>query len=176
MVVGTIWRRYRSSWAASRTVRDREMALKTKNVGPYRMLALALTEAGIAPGAWCAWSVDVWRRYIEPVRTPSVVWLCSKARVEAHGGDWFLSDLPLYVGGQAQFGQRHRLLINRWRAMRLEVLQVVERTGSLDRARRVVQRHFPEGVYEMLVERARDEARRAQELLMDQVAKGHSLW
>jgi hypothetical protein len=150
---------------------------RSKHYTDLCLCADALTEAKIAPAAWCAFSTDVWKKYAfgQRGKLPPVTWVCSSDRIEDRM-TWFLAELPRYDGGQMWLGDVHRDLLNRWWRMRREIQQVAVRDGSLARAREVVARHFPRGQWDVLVERARVEATKVKQMLEHEVKRGGFLW
>lgn len=168
--IGAMNRRFRQRYRMPRDVRASAYFFD------LMLCADAMLEVGVAPAAWCAFSVDVWVHYVARGKPP-ITWVCDYKRVlnvEKH--DWFLSELPRYDGGRLHVGEAHRDLLNRWWRMRRAVLSLVGRGAPLDRVRKLVQRHFPAGLWDMMVAGARTEALAAQHELVDKAKAGMSLW
>ena len=129
-----------------------------------------LLEAEIAPAAWVAWSVDIWREYRgAKVKPPAPDWVFSANRISERGG-WFRSEGASYVGGQVRFGPSHRELIARWNGMVAALMRKPEAPEE------VAAQHFPDGLYDVLVAKARREAAEEGARLRAVVERGGFPW
>lgn len=140
-------------------------------------VAKLLREKGIAPAAWCAFSIDTWQKYgpkaqaRDPNKRASVFWVFLASRVEERSG-WFSSEYSRYSGGTAIFGRLHKELLQRYAALRSAL-----RPGmTLADREQLVQKYFPRGRYSKLVEAARDEAFETERQLYRQVERGVFVW
>jgi hypothetical protein len=167
---GAVSKRYKRQHALVRRGAD---PLASKYVFELTEAAEALGERGIAPAAWCAFSVDVWTAAPQGRNLPPVGWVLSEKRI-AEREDWFWNESIRYAGGQLCVGEPHRELLRLWSRMRADLLCHT----SLDETavRRLVHRHFPPGRYDVLLDRAQCDARDAQATLDRMVREGRFLW
>lgn len=174
---GGVEKRYRAPcWAFD----FRKPLSASKFYGELCLGATALCERAIAPAAWVAFSIDVWRRYVAPAmppkvqRTPPAVgWVFSPDRI-AERADWFAAERVRYEGGQLYVGDAHRDLLRVWQRMQRDLLCHMPTDATAAAA--VVRRHFPGRAYAKAVERACDEAEYARTLLQQSLTRGDFLW
>lgn len=139
--------------------------------------AKLLRTKGIAPAAWCAFSIDTWQKYgpkaqfKDANKRASVYWTFSPKRIEERSG-WFSSEYSRYSGGTAIFGRMHKELLQRYGALRMALRPRM----TLDERRALVERYFPRGRYNKLVEAARDEAFATEQDLYGKVERGVFVW
>lgn len=138
----------------------------------YAMMAEcaeALLAEDIAPAAWAAWSVDLWRSSRGKDRPPPVRWCLSPKRVEEKAG-WFRSEEGGYSGGRVVTGRMHARLWEKWNGMAQEM-------GDPDNdPAEVLERWFPGDLYERMHEAAQWEAEDYQRRLNRQKAEGRFIW
>jgi hypothetical protein len=138
----------------------------------YVMLVVGarlLIEQEIAPAAWCAWSMDIWKLRSGATKPPPIAWVFSEGRVRERCG-WFRSEAASYEGGQALYGREHRRLLARWHRMFGELLR------GRDPPEVIVAQHFPDGSYEHGMKRARKEREETMARLDRMVEHGGWLW
>jgi len=148
-----------------------------------------LRELEVAPGAWIAWSFDMWKDEIaseaKPSKKPSKP---GKRRRRAKRGSfpspkfcfslkhindhfkWFRSEENQYEGGRTIFGERQRALMQRYDDMRRAVIH--DGLSLADAA----EKFFPGDSYEREVEAVREEVVENREKLVRQAWEGKFLW
>ena len=87
---------------------------------------------------------------------------------------WF-SSTSKASGGRALVTKAHRKLLSKYRAMKKAVRQLGA-NASIAQVRSVVEQHFPNGLYELMVQQAKTESQAAQFKLEDAVRKGKWIW
>lgn len=126
----------------------------------------------IAPAAWCIHRIDVWRKLPKsPSRplTPSITWVFSldaisdakrwKFRAEYERGS---------LGGRMIFSKVHLRLLAIYNAMHADLRRM--------RKADAVAKHFPNGLYDELVDQARRESAEISYRLSGDVARGRHVW
>lgn len=134
-----------------------------------------LTELRRAPHAWCAFSASVWRSYHGrggPKAAP-IPWVLSLKRIDTRE-EWFAWEETKYAGGRVFIVPAQRELMDRYEGMRLTLL----RQPLLDakRVRKIVGASFPDGLYERLVDDAREQVSRRVDALHRRVQRGGFIW
>lgn len=138
------------------------------------MIASAATmlEHNIAPAAWVAWSVDLWRRDTAKTMKPPLTWVFSPARIEKRRG-WFSSEgIMEYSGGRVIVGPKRAALVQSYMAMRREI----DIAGAWDAPQAIVKKFFPGNTYERELGGVRAEVKKDQEALKARVEAGEILW
>lgn len=135
--------------------------------------AVLLDELGIAPAAWAAWSVDVWKDRIQGNgkrhRPPPLEFVFSKAHISKRGG-WFAREVSAYGGGKVVQGPRYQELVRLFDGYYRESFKTPETEHAA-----LVERWFPggwQGWYER-AQREGDDKRRSMELMVE---SGEFLW
>lgn len=134
--------------------------------------AKKLLEHDIPPAAWAAFSLDVWRKYGEgkgSEKPPALQWVFAAKRIEERRG-WYKAESSSYTGGRVLFGKSAKELFERYQQMRVGLL-----CTELPVAQ-VVAQHFPDGLYDRLLRRAREEAQAERTRLKAALAQGEWLW
>lgn len=141
--------------------------------------AAILAAEEIAPAAWAAWSVDVWRDYVATRSTnenpPRLSYVFGAKRLEdPRVRGWFARDGGAAAGGRVIFTPEHRALVLRWQRMK----QDAARRGAVtpEELSAVALRWWPPGSYDAAVRRARDAASREERALRDRVERGDFVW
>jgi hypothetical protein len=138
-----------------------------------RLVAAArlLIADDIAPGAWCIFSCRVWRttRPGQAGKVPPVPWVFSGNRLTKRAG-WFWSYQGNDFGGRAVMGPKLKDLAHRYARMQHALDGL--RTDEPQVVREVVERFFPDGLYDQLVVEARDEAAQTTASIKRRVAEG----
>lgn len=148
------------------------------NLPALAAAARLLEAAEVAPAAWAAWSVDVWRDYVAKgtrENPPRLPWVFGAKRLEdPRVLGWFAREGGAAAGGRVIFTPEHRALVLRWQRMRAEVL----RTGAITPAElaAVALRWWPPGAFAAAVSRARDAASREERGLRERVERGEFVW
>ena len=143
--------------------------MKSKYAALLVAAARKLIEHKIAPAAWCAWSVDVWRNTQHG--SPPLGMVFGLKRIDERRG-WFHSELQNYAGGLTIYGKTYRALLKAWTDMAGELY----RLRDSSKAPEVVERYFPGRRYEDLVAAAREEAAATTRRLREAAERGVWLW
>lgn len=134
--------------------------------------AVMLRDNKIAPVAWAWWSCRVWRSYgVGKAAAPPLSWVLSCARIAEHRG-WFEQEGGNDVGGTIVRAPAARELGDRYRSMRLQMTWAT----SVEQMQEIADRHFPVGVYDALVAKAREQTAETQASLDRAVANGVWIW
>ncbi len=152
---------------------------RCKNIARQRNYTLlckaadAMCAARIAPIAWCLSSWAQWR-HINPAEPfPRIPWIMRVDRIEKRAGQF---DNARYAGGRVVVGRKHRELIERWLAARTALQKLANAQVSDARMAKCVRRHWPEGLWETMVEDAVAQAQAKQKQLDADAARGVWLW
>jgi len=155
-----------------------ELKMVEANLPLLTSAAALLAAEEIAPAAWAAWSVDIWRDYVasrskneNPPRLPFV--FGAKRLEDPQVRGWFGKE-GAALGGRVIFTPEHRALVLRWQRMRFDVM----RRGAItpEELSAVASRWWPPGAYDAAVRRARETASREERALRDRVERGEFLW
>lgn len=141
--------------------------------------AEAMLDAGFAPAAWCAWSLDAWKE-TGPVGhrevPPPVKWALSPVRM-ATARAWFCEARPNYMGGRLVPNRYAAELAERWQAMRAALLAALARGERSRRAlAAVADAVLPAAEADRLLVRAHAEAERLRMNMDHAVRMGAFLW
>jgi hypothetical protein len=124
----------------------------------------------IAPAAWAAWTIDVWRQGGQKDDPPiTLVW--AAGMIEKKRG-WFGRECATYMGGRVLFGEKHRELLRRWTSMGYALLREPDPSA----APAIVERWFPGATYDVLVRAATVEAATKTAELRERMESGEWLW
>lgn len=133
----------------------------------------------IAPAAWAAWSVDIWRDYVASRSSnenpPRPAYVFGAKRLEdPRVRGWFAREGGAAAGGRVIFTPEHRALVLRWQRMKHEAM----RRGAVtaEELSAVAFRWWPPGAFDAAVRRARDAASREERALRDRVERGEFVW
>ena len=146
-------------------VRSRWLATLTK-------AADAFQQHDVCPAVWLLWVAKEWhqRRGPKPIPMPAAF---AVGRIERHHG-WCLSD-AYHPPARFEPQSLHKALIRRHALMMRDLRRLNgDTTPSVVRA--VVERRFPAGEWEQLVDAARAEAEVAQSRVTHQARRGDWLW
>lgn len=130
-----------------------------------------MVEREIAPAAWAAWSMDVWKTYTEKRKPPPVAWVFGPKRLAEKRG-WFEHEESSYLGGTVLSTPKRTALLRRYLAMRA----AVEAAEAWSDPREIVSRFFPDDLFDRLVVEAREEVARVRERVQRRVDAGEFLW
>jgi hypothetical protein len=149
----------------------------------WRMLVTAaekLEEYGIAPMAWCVWSVRRWYLirthlpgYVKgaPVSQPPIPFVLSAKKIEERCAEeekrYVVTDSA--VGGRAIVGKTHKSLLVRYGEMRSAIVSGSTRAAA-------VAKFFPGSLYDDMVDAARAEAVEIRSRLESDAARGRMIW
>lgn len=142
----------------------------------YRMLTDAvhtLRDLGIAPASWVMFSLEVWSKYgfgTSKQKRPPLPWVFGCARIEQHC-DWFFDSSATSFQKRLVFPPAAQDLLKRYGQMMFELRQ---KKGESRRA--VVERYFPDGLYDKLLRRSQWQADELSETLTAKVARGEWVW
>lgn len=171
-----VTRHFFGAWVGSfpKPVTAQELR-RHRHAGLLNAAAERLTLLRRAPIAWCAFSAQVWRSYHGrggPKAAP-VQWVLSLNRIDARE-EWFAWEQAKYAGGRVLIVPAQQELLRRYEEMRVELL----RHDQLDekRVRRVVNGSFPNGLYDQLVEEAREQVSDRMNALQRKVQRGGFIW
>lgn len=148
---------------------------RSKNFKALVDAGKALIDHEIPPAAWAAFSVDTWRKYSHEAlakKPPPVTWAMNAKRINDRRG-WFRAESDNYTGGRVIYGNAHQDLIKRYDLMRREARAALADGRPVSE---VVERHFPDGMFQRLVDQARREAVENQQRLRHLVQRGEWLW
>lgn len=162
------------------TYRDPRAVLSSKHADTLVTALPLLLEYRIAPAAWTAFSIHVWKNYVmrgdgklgdipskirRPRRNtpPPPKWVFSGKRLEERS-EWFIWHEATCRGGQLRFSKAHRELGTRHRRLR-EALRVVSDDLSHDVVRGLVAEHLPPATYKRLLADAKAHAEFEQDRL-----------
>lgn len=131
-----------------------------------------LSDYDIAPAAWAAFSVEVWKRHESSKKPPPINWMFAPNRIEERR-EWFEEEEGAYNGGRVVYGEAAQDLMRRYVQM-LGTLTWAKKTEV--EVKKVVERFFPDGLYDRLLAVAREQARDDQRLLDEAVVRGEWVW
>lgn len=151
---------------------------RSKLYGTLVACARALVRHEIPPAAWAAFSMDVWKRYGNgkaKLKPPPVRWVFTEKRVEDRKG-WYRAEGGA-SGGQIIFGDAHKDLMRRYTAMQRDIGHAtVNGMVGVAQARQIVDSHFPDGLYDRLVDEAKAEVDDNKARLRRLVERGEWVW
>lgn len=126
---------------------------KSKHMPLLLKAAEFMLEREIAPSAWAAWSVDIWKQYTTDKKPPPVAWVFgSKRLIERRG--WFEAEEGSYCGGTAQLGPKRDALMKRYMMMRY----AIQNARAWNNPGPIVARFFPDDLFARMVEDAKAES------------------
>lgn len=137
---------------------------------PLAAAADALVRLEVAPAAWAAFSVDVWKRFSDGTRPPPLTWVWSRDRI-VERREWFQSEENGYVGRRLVLTKAHHALLRRYNAMRYALIRSDPEQHSA-----IIEKHFHGDKYARLVEAARRATLSEQHRLNEQAEIGAWLW
>jgi len=162
------------------TRKDPRAVLESKHAHALVQALPLLIEYRVAPAAWSAFSVHVWKNYVMrgdgklfdvPSRIrrprkhtpPPPKWVFSLKRLEERS-EWFAWHEATCRGGQLKLSKAHRELAARHRRLRASLTREgVELTE--ERVRELVAEHLPHATFERLVREATAHAEYEQDRL-----------
>ena len=155
------------------TFRGRGKRSKIVKHRPVLLAAAAMfVEHEIAPAAWLGFSFDVWGAKQHDLKPPPIAWAYNADRIEKRRG-WFRSEgASQYKGGLAMTTPGLRSLRKRYASMQSRLLSLRGDPPTDAQVLAVVEKYFPSGLYDVLVDKARDEALEQQERLRHRAAAG----
>jgi hypothetical protein len=125
----------------------------------------------LAPAAWAAWSMDVWKTYTEKSRPPTVAWVFGPKRLVEKRG-WFESQESSYLGGTLLPTPKRDALFRRYMSLRY----AIHNARAWDDPAPFVARFFPDDLFDRLVAEARAEVERARARVQREVDSGRFFW
>jgi hypothetical protein len=134
--------------------------------------AAKFIEEDIAPAAWCAFSVDVWRMAGQK-SAPPVKWVFAAKRIEERAG-WYRRESESYSGGRLLYTDTARDFMRRQANLRDALHVQAPRTETELRA--LVAHYFPAGLYDELLAALRAEATVLNDELVNVVSLGEWVW
>jgi hypothetical protein len=150
---------------------------RSKFYKPLLAMVKEFRERDISPGGWIAFSIDEWRGFGKdkdakgkPV-FPPIPWLFSTKRLEEQE-QWFLSDEHLYQSDTQQYGvigKQFLQIVGQMQAM------LISRLYDGRTEQEVFDRCFPNGSYDKLVEKVKEESAALQELIDARLRSGEWL-
>lgn len=132
-----------------------------------------LADYDIAPAAWAAFSVEVWRRYEGAKKPPPINWMFAPNRIEERR-EWFEAEEGAYDGGRLIHGEAAQDMMRRYAQMQGALTWSQARTE--EEVRKVVERFFPNGLYDRLLAKAHEQAQDDQRRMTEAVARGEWVW
>ena len=81
----------------------------------------------------------------------------------------------IFCGGRALITKAHRKLLSKYRALKRDVRHLGADVSG-EKLCSVVEKHFPNGLYELMVQQAKAESQAAQFKMEDAVRKGKWIW
>lgn len=141
---------------------------KSKHFKALAEAAQTMIANDVAPAAWIAWSIDVWKNYGKTDKAPPIAWVLASARIETRLG-WFHNECDAYGGGLLIISPAHKDLLYRHARMTTAINRRVP-------PREAAAQHFPDGLYDKLVVKAREESRDLHARVRAQAARGQWVW
>lgn len=144
----------------------------SKHVKLLHAAARAFLRHDIAPAAWVAWSISVWRQH-KPKDFPPLAWVFGVKRIDERRG-WFRDEATEFLAPGVQVPPAWTEL----RARHAELLRALLAEPALtpETAAEVVDVFLPRSLLNALIERARHQAREAQSDLRERVYCGAWVW
>ncbi len=127
----------------------------------------------IAPLAWVAFSVDVYRQYAARKSPPGVVWTYAPTRIEERK-DWFGYAEQKFRGGRLIIEPEHRELITSFERMRYALMLVSPLSES--RVDRIVRAHLSPQKYERLVDALEDKTEEKRREFRRAIQRREWIW
>jgi hypothetical protein len=164
-----VYRKYKTkSWVLVRGALQ-----NSKHYELLRKAVAVLTEHDISPTAWVEWHMNRWREWKGGKIAPPISATYDPAKIQKWRG-WFAKSSDTN-GGKAIISKNHRNLLQKYRAMRRDI----RRAGvlaELPDILNIVAAHFPDGLYDLLVQKAKVEAEAKQFKMEDSIRKGKWIW
>ena len=152
-----------------------------------------MLEYKLAPAAWTAFSIEVWRRYVVQGRdrswdsTPSerrtrkdspppVKWVFAGKRLEERT-DWFAFVESKFRGGRMVISPAHHELLRRHNAMRADLFELCKSEPALlETVQAIVKKHYPDTTVKRLTAKAEEDTLVQQDQWTKDLARGKWLW
>ena len=149
-------------------LRGRGKLENSKHLKLLMEAAELMREYDMAPAAWACFSIDGFR-HVNDRGKPPIQWVYKHERLEEYQG-WFRREAPHYSSKRVVYPKPAQDLIKRYGLMRVDLA----RTGAQTRqeVQVVVDKWFPDGLYDRLAEEARARAAEDQVLINRRVARG----
>jgi hypothetical protein len=150
---------------------------QSKHYPSFAAGAMRLTEAKVAPAAWCMFSVDVWRtpgaagRPHRSLPPPSMV--CSRKRIEERL-EWFAEEAAAYSRGKLLLTDEHRDLLRAHGTAQSALILAVLQQAPQERLLALAREHFKG--WDARIESARASNALAQADLQAALSRGLWLW
>jgi hypothetical protein len=125
----------------------------------------------LAPAAWAAWSMDVWKVYAERTRPPTVAWVYGPKRLAEKRG-WFESEETSYLGGTLLPTPKRDALFRRYMSLRY----AIHNARAWSDPAPFVAKFFPDDLFDRLVGEARAEVERVKARVQREVDEGRFFW
>ena len=126
---------------------------------------------GIPPAAWTGWVFRYWKDQKGSMPSISVVY--NAANIEKRRG-WYARECGI-SGGQVIITDTHRELLHRYSAMR-RALRRLKKSIDIQEVQDTVDRYFPDGLYDLLLQQAQAESQTKQARLDSAVRNGRWIW
>jgi len=148
---------------------------RSKHYAKMLEFAERLIAHEIPPAVWCLYACEEWKG-IAPVpgskrpHLPPLQVVFNPNRLET-SHRWKFRDQwgDGQIGGRTVFTDSHRELITRYQRMHSAITQGTTRADA-------VERYFPDGLYDKLIDRTKVEALATRKVLETQIAKGVFVW
>ena len=158
----------KSSWAFARG--------DIRNSKHYPKLCEAskiFIQHSISPTAWVDWHMKSWQEWKGEGKISPVAAIYDPEKIHKWRG-WFSKAYDVQ-GGNALITDSHRDLLLRYRAMR-RAIRKVGASAKVEEVLEIVNKYFPDGLYDILVQKAKAESEAIQFRLEDNVRKGKWIW
>ncbi len=145
---------------------------RSKHYPNLQAFARELIDHEIAPAAWCIHRIDRWRRATKDTSRPSqpsLAWVYNlKAISDDNRWQFRVEYESGKLGGRAVFSKTHLKLLAIYGRMRADLTRMKKADA--------VAKHFPDGLYEELVDQARRDAAETRYRLETDIARGRHVW
>lgn len=146
---------------------------KSKHLPNLIRVAKIMQVEGVPPASWAAWSIGCWADNEIGKGKPPIRWVYSEKRLEEHLG-WFFRELGGYDVRRAVYSRPAQVLMWRHRQMMVALARSGARTE--EQVRVVVDKYFPDGLYDVLSQKAKRAAIDDQIRINQAVARGDWVW
>lgn len=147
-----------------------------KLIGTLASAYDTMLEHDVLPHPWVAFSLERWRGIKAPGKRPDrppMVWVYSPDRLKSQSA-WYAESSHMICERRVVLTKWHRELLNKWAA--LEDAVVAARPTTAAEVASVFARHFPNGLFDVLVERATAETEKLQEGWHRRLRGGAWVW
>jgi len=134
----------------------------------------------LSPVMWCVHSLERWKRTLASyvpahVKCPAWTWVYSTTRMgRPEEIKEALRVQNAHPGRVMAMGAAHKLLLEKWHAMRASVVRLQNPTRET--VTKAVELYFSSGHYDSLVKAAQKETEGLQRFIDEKVARGEFVW